>query len=669
MFHTRNLLADLTIPRKTLQLFLAFLLCTLSFSAAAELGLRVRDTPNAAGVEVTQVTPGSLAAEAGLKAGDIILQVEKNAVASAAQFAQRVRSFPQGTPFAIRISREGWERDLLLKPAAAAVSTPKKFGLRLRDQAPDQPPGHGAQIVAVTPSSSAASAGLKAGDVVTEVEGRRLASASELVGQLREACDQDRPLRLTIAREGWEKAVLLAPAAMPAQADLVEWQNADQASGSTALQPARTAADAGAWRAPSSGPPEYPQPHVATNLDDASYKAYTDDLEHAKTSYQNADWPAAERYYKQAIQRVPNDPGTWGMLGYALVMQQKYSEAASACNKSLALGVPQPSVLNNLGYSQMKLGAIPEAKAAYLKAIEVAPQWAQPYAGLGALHFNQEEWPLAERYYRLALEREPDNAANRQALEATLRQQSKTSEPAPPPAANRSSPGTSGVPAVMPAPLPQPRAVTERPAEQRQAVSAGRKAMVAVGDFQVKAAGAAPFIGDGMREMLVTTLHNSGNYIVVERMDLQGLAAEQALSRSRMARPGAAIAESQMDVAEIMVYAAVTEFEGAASGGGIQLGVTRLPLNLGRQSSTAHMAIDVRVVDVATGRLIAAQRLTGQAKSSQTTIGTNLSASGDIPLSLGAFKNTPMEQAIREVIQKATAYITSNTPQQYFRHQ
>lgn len=198
----------------------------------------------------------------------------------------------------------------------------------------------------------------------------------------------------------------------------------------------------------------------------------------------------------------------------------------------------------------------------------------------------------------------------------------------------------------------------------------GRKAIIAVGDFQVKAAGAGQFIGDGMREMLVTTLHNSGNYVVVERMDLPRLAAEQALSRSRMARPGAAIGESQMDVAEIMVYAAVTEFESEAKGGGVQLGIPNLPLNLGRQTKTAHMAIDMRVVDVATGRLIAAQRISGEAKSSQTSVGTILSVGGtSIPTSLGAFKNTPMEQAIRECIQKATAYITSNTPQQYFRHQ
>ena len=669
MFHTRNLLADLTIPRKTLQFFLAFLLCTLTFSAAAELGLRVRDTPNAAGVEVTQVSPGSLAAEAGLKAGDIILQVEKNAVTSAEQFAQRVRSFPEGTPFAIRISREGWERELQLKPATAPVLNPRKFGLRLRDQAPDQPPGHGAHIVAVTPSSSAAGAGLKAGDVVTEVDGHRLASASELVGQLREACDQNRPLRLTIAREGWEKSVLLAPSAMPAQANPVEWQNADQASDSTALQPVRTGADAGARPTPSSALPEKPQPHVATNLDDASYKAYTDDLEHAKTSYQNADWPAAERYYKLAIQRVPNDPGTWGMLGYALVMQQKYGEAANACNKSLALGVPQPSVLNNLGFSQMQLGAIPEAKAAYLKAIEVAPQWAQPYAGLGALHFNQQEWPLAERYYRLALERDPDNVANRQALEGVLRQQRRMSEVAPQPAPNRSNPGVAVAPALMPEPLPQPRVATEPATGQRQVVPTGRKAMVAVGDFQVKAAGAAPFIGDGMREMLVTALHNSGYFIVVERMDLQGLAAEQTLSHSRMARPESALPESRMDIAEIMVYAAVTEFEPQAKSANWVNVMPRMPLAISQNYNESHMALDMRVVDVASGRVLATQRIPGLAISMQVSLSTVIPGLPiGIPVGLSMYRNTPMELAIRDCIQKAVMYVINNTPEDYYRH-
>lgn len=679
MVHIRNLLADPSIHQKALQLFLALLLCTLAFSAAAELGLRVRDTANAAGVEVTQVTPGSLAAQAGLKAGDIILQVEKNTVTSAEQFAQRVRSFPAGTPFSIRISREGWERDLLLQPAAAAVSQPKKFGLRLMDRAAEQPPGHGAQIVAVTPSSSAARAGLKPGDVVTQVDGRKLARADNLVLLMQEAAAQDKPLRLTVAREGWEKEALLTPGVMPAQLAAAEWEGADQASDAAVPRLAQNAAEGSARRVQPAGPPAYPQARVEMPLDEAAYQAYTADLDVAEAHYQNANWPAAERDYQLAIQRVPSEPRSWGRLCHALIMQQKFNEAVSACKQSLALGAPQPTILNNLGYSHLKLGALAEAKAAYLKAIELAPQWPQPYSGLGAVYITQQDWPQAEKYYRLALERDPGNAADRQALDGIVRQQRKVSESQPAlPDSNRLRSDAPGGSAVMagnlqrqnPAPLPQAGAVTGRAAGQREAAPSGNKAMVAIGDFQVKAAGAGQFIGDGMREMLVTTLHNSGNYVVVERMDLQGLAAEQALSRSRMARPGAAIAESQMDVAEIMVYAAVTEFEGEASGSGGQLGIPKVPFSLGRQSKTAHMAIDVRVVDVTTGRLIAAQRITGKADSSQTSVGGTIFASDTaIPISLGAFKNTPMEQAIRECVQKATAYITSNTPRQYFRHQ
>jgi curli biogenesis system outer membrane secretion channel CsgG len=562
----RSLLADPPIRQKAWRLFLALVLCLWAVSAAAELGLRVRDAANSAGVEVTQVLPGSVAAQSGIKAGDIILQLEKNTVASAEQFAQRIRSFPEASPFSVRISRDGWERDLMLQPSAAP---------------------------------------------------------------------------------------------MP--------------------RPAQTATEPSARPEPLVGPQLYPQARGEMSLDQAAHQAYATDLDLAEKHYQNANWPEAERYYQRAIQRVPNDPASWGRLAHALIMQQKFREAVGACNKSLALGVPQPSTLVNLGYSHFKLGDLIEARSAYLRAVELAPHWAQAYSGLGAVYVMQQDWAQAEKYYRLALDRDPGNAADRQALDGALRMQRQLREvQATPLATNRlpaEATASSGVTAASlprrdPEPLPPASAFTGPVGGQRDAAPAGRKAMVTVGAFQVKAAGAGQFIGDGMREMLVTTLHNSGNYVVVERMELQGLAAEQALSRSRMARPGAAIAERQMDVAEIMVSAAVTEFESEAKGGGVQFGIPNLPLNLGRQTKTAHMAIDVRVVDVATGRLLAAQRITGDAKSSQTTLGATVSVDGTaIPTTLGAFKNTPMEQAIRECIQKATAYVTSTTPQQYFRHQ
>ena len=129
--------------------------------------------------------------------------------------------------------------------------------------------------------------------------------------------------------------------------------------------------------------------------------------------------------------------------------------------------------------------------------------------------------------------------------------------------------------AVEPAARPAVRANGVAPAE---AVPVGRKAMIAIGEFMVKAAGAGQFVGDGLREMMMTTMHENGRFIVVERLDLQGLAAEQALSRSPLARPDAVIAERQMDVAEIMVSAAVTEFELEASGSGLELGVPKIPM-------------------------------------------------------------------------------------------
>ena len=648
-----------------MQLLLALLMCVATFSTAAELGLRVRDMANAPGAEVTQVMAGSLAAQAGLQTGDIILQIERDAVTSGEHFAQRVKRVPEGTPFSIRISRDGWERELLLHPPAPEVSQPKKFGLRLTDPAA----GQGAQIAAVILASSAARAGLKSGDLVTQVNGSKQAGAKNIASLMQEAAAHDRPLRLTVAREGWEKEVSVIATTIPAGVSTTEWKDVDQWNPGEAQQPTPTlpsaAGQGGSARAQQSEPPDLPRVRrEMLSLDAAAYKAYVEERNLADERYQVGNWSEAERYYQRIIRLIPSDPNSWGRLCHAFIMQERYSEAVSACRRSLELGEPQPETLNNLALSYFKLGTMGEAKDAYLRAIELAPQWPPPYAGLGAVYSSQRDWPQVEKYYRLALERDPTNTGYKQTVERLPREQRNASEAAQQRVSRPAAPlGQESV-------QPSARAVQESQAIHTEAVPAGKKAMIAIGDFQVKAAGAGQFIGDGLREMLVTTMYNHGSYILVERMDIQGLAAEQALSRSRMARPDSVIPERQMDVAEIMVYAAVTEFEAEASGGGLELGIPKVPLNLGLQSKTAHLAIDVRVVDVASGRLLAAQRIDGKASSSQTTVGTILSRGGtSIPVSLGAFRNTPMEQAIRECVQKAVIYITSNTPRKYFRHE
>lgn len=212
----------------------------------------------------------------------------------------------------------------------------------------------------------------------------------------------------------------------------------------------------------------------------------------------------------------------------------------------------------------------------------------------------------------------------------------------------------------------------------------GQRANIAVGDFQVKAHGATQYIGDGLREMLATALFESQRFNVLDRMDMQALTAEQKLSYSKMAERGAPKLGAQMQVAELLMYGVVSEFEAEASGAGLKVDV---PATWGSASvkagsgslkgKNAHMAIDVRVVDTASGRVVAARRIAGSAASFMATVGADveakISSGGDIyrvriPASLGVFKNTAMELAIRDCIYRSVIYATQSVPPQYFKH-
>ena len=164
----------------------------------------------------------------------------------------------------------------------------------------------------------------------------------------------------------------------------------------------------------------------------------------------------------------------------------------------------------------------------------------------------------------------------------------------------------------------------------------------------------------------------------------RGKISEHKLSYSKMPRPGSKKLGTQMDVAEVMIYGTVTEFEAEATGAGLKAEVpntwdsTTVQAASGSvEGKNAHMAIDVRVVDTASGRLVAARRIAGSAASGMATVGTNIEGtiSSDsikhkiqTPLSLGVYKNTPMELAIRDCIYRAVIYSCNAVPLKYFKH-
>jgi curli biogenesis system outer membrane secretion channel CsgG len=197
----------------------------------------------------------------------------------------------------------------------------------------------------------------------------------------------------------------------------------------------------------------------------------------------------------------------------------------------------------------------------------------------------------------------------------------------------------------------------------------GPRANIAVGDFTVKASGATNYIGDGLREMLESALFESLRFNVLDRLDPQGIKAEQQLSYSKMAKSDSPKLGAQMEVAELMFYGTVTEFEAESKGVGVTALAPRVPASASAGAKNAHMAIDIRVVDVASGRVVAAKRVAGSAASYKATAGALLGG-GDtaMPVSLGAFSNTAMELAIRDCIYRSVIYACNSLPRDYFQY-
>jgi len=203
----------------------------------------------------------------------------------------------------------------------------------------------------------------------------------------------------------------------------------------------------------------------------------------------------------------------------------------------------------------------------------------------------------------------------------------------------------------------------------------GPKARIAVARFENKSADSrdwySPQIGDGMADMLTTALVNSGRYIVLERQNVDTVLSEQDLGASGRVREETAAAIGEIEGAELLVVAAVTEFEGnaggtRAGGGGFGGGILGA---IAGGSRSAHMAIDLRVVDARTSRILAATSVEGEARD--FNLGGALAGyTGTVGLggALSTWKNTPREKALRQVIGAAVDYVISVTPPEMMRY-
>ncbi len=201
----------------------------------------------------------------------------------------------------------------------------------------------------------------------------------------------------------------------------------------------------------------------------------------------------------------------------------------------------------------------------------------------------------------------------------------------------------------------------------------GPKARIAVSQFKNKAGGGwwNHSIGEGMADQLTTALFNTNRFIVLERQTLGDVLSEQDLGASGRVKSDTAAQIGEIEGAELLVVAAVTEFEAGSSGGGGSLGggITGLVGNVLGSFKKSHMAIDLRIVDARTSRILAATSV--EAEATDVNLGGLLGgygSAGSLVGGLSGWKNTPIEKALRQCIKEAVNFVVTKTPANFYHY-
>jgi serine protease Do len=226
--------------------------------AAKELKL-----PAERGVVLGSIVPDSPAAKAGLKEKDVITEINGQRVEGTAQFRRMIHEIPGGRSVQLTLWRDGrsqtvkvtlgkaQERRHSFKVFTPAPGAPGNFAFHM-PEIPEIPPmewngtfllggqprlgidvedlsgqlgtffgapdGEGILVREVYPGSAAEKAGVKAGDVITSVNGERVRTIGDLRQKLaskREAKDKDQTVKIGVLRNKGEVSLtveLPAPA-------------------------------------------------------------------------------------------------------------------------------------------------------------------------------------------------------------------------------------------------------------------------------------------------------------------------------------------------------------------------------------------------------------------------------------------------------------------------
>lgn len=160
-------------------------------------------------------------------------------------------------------------------------------------------------------------------------------------------------------------------------------------------------------------------------------------------------------------------------------------------------------------------------------------------------------------------------------------------------------------------------------------------------------------IGGGLAAMLTGELARTNRFVVVERADLDTLLREQQMTLSNVTAGGSI---APLLGAQTFIRGSITQFDQREKGGGLSLGLSLPGLKggVGRRQATGHVAIDLRLIDAASGTVITTVRVEKRIKSSSLAL---QGQSGAVTFGGDQFDQTSLGRASREAIADAVARI------------
>ncbi len=170
----------------------------------------------------------------------------------------------------------------------------------------------------------------------------------------------------------------------------------------------------------------------------------------------------------------------------------------------------------------------------------------------------------------------------------------------------------------------------------------------------------------GVRDLLTTALFNTDRFILLEREGLNEVIAEQTFQEGNRTLPSKL--KKDLEGAELLLLSAVTAFDMGASGGF----AFPIPIKLNDNGDfgiinvemrSAHVAMDMRLVDVATGRVVATTAVEGSARKFGAAMAGVFTVNGgylQLPGLLSVFTNTPIEGATLDMVDSAAHELVKN---------